>query len=137
MILKGPSRNAVSVALSVMTPPRRLRSRRAFTLVEIMIVVLIIGVLASIAVPNFIRARQTSRTSACLKNLRALDGAKEQWAMDMKKNTGDACVQADLMPAAGTTYLKSWPVCPAGGNYTVAPVGTNPACSYGGTHAIP
>ena len=53
-----------------------------FTLVEIMIVVAIIGLLAAIAIPNFVRARKTAQTNACLNNLRQIDGAKQQWALE-------------------------------------------------------
>ncbi len=110
-------------------------ARRGFTLVEIMIVVLIIGILLAIAVPNFVRARDTSRTNSCVANLKAVDAAKEQWAMDNKKSTGDAVTMADI--AASGQYLKSTPTCPSGGTYTVANVGTNPSCSTGGTHVLP
>jgi prepilin-type N-terminal cleavage/methylation domain-containing protein len=51
-----------------------------FTLVEIMIVVAIIGLLAAIAIPNFIRARSNSQMNACINNMRQLDGAAQQWA---------------------------------------------------------
>src|SRR5438445_12669066 len=58
-------------------------SRQAgFTLVEIMIVVAIIVLWAAIAIPNFVRERQTSQTNACINNLRQIDGAKQQWALE-------------------------------------------------------
>ncbi len=108
--------------------------RKGFTLVEIMIVVLIIGVLMSIAVPGFIQARQSARKSACIDNMKQIENAKEQWAMDNKKSTGDSVAFSDLV---GTTlYLKSAPSCPAAGTYTINPISTIPACDVSG-HVLP
>jgi len=61
----------------------------AFTLVEIMIVVAIIGLLAAIAIPNFVKARENAQLNSILNNLRIIEGAKDQWALEMKKGTGD------------------------------------------------
>ena len=80
-----------------------MRGRKGFTLVEIMIVVAIIGLLAAIAIPSFIKARESSQTNACINNLRQIDAAKEQWALANKKVTGDAVVLLH-QAAAGTGF---------------------------------
>lgn len=108
--------------------------RRAFTLIEIMIVVLIIGILLAIAVPNFIRARESSRSKACVANLRLIDSAKEQWAMDNRASTGTAAPAMTALAGSGsTTYIKTTPICPSSGTYSVNAIATNPVCSYGTT----
>jgi prepilin-type N-terminal cleavage/methylation domain-containing protein len=106
-----------------------LRTRRGFTLVEIMIVVVIIGVLLAIAVPNFVRARESSRAKSCVSNLKSINGAMEQWAMDNKKASGQPVVTTDLY---GTDkYVKAEPVCPGGGEYIIEAVGIDPTCTVG------
>ena len=121
---------------------RRTRIRKsAFTLVEIMIVVLIIGILLAIAVPNFVHARETSRGKACIANLKQIQSAEDQWAIDNKKTSADTPVLAtDLV--GPTLYMKAVPLCPSAGTYTVAAVGTDPTCSVGAAttyapHALP
>ncbi|MHB0912307.1 MAG: competence type IV pilus major pilin ComGC [Armatimonadota bacterium] len=112
---------------------RQMRNNKGFTLIEIMIVVLIIGILLAIAVPNFIKARETSRTKACIASLRQIDAAKEQWAMDNKKTTGDEPTAANLYGSAN--YIKSAPLCPSGGTYAISAIGTDPTCTISG-HAL-
>lgn len=99
---------------------------RGFTLVEVMIVVLIIGILMSIAVPQFLQAREQARYKTCLSNLHKINEAKEMRAMDLKMVDGDACTMADISPA----YIRMTPVCPAGGGYTSQVIGTPPTCSF-------
>ncbi|MBN2506515.1 MAG: prepilin-type N-terminal cleavage/methylation domain-containing protein [Verrucomicrobia bacterium] len=106
-------------------------SRKAgFTLVEIMIVVAIIGLLAAIAIPNFVRARQSSQTSACIANLKQIDGAKATWALEMKKTNLDTPTDADLFGA--TLYIREKPQCPGGGTYSLNAVDTKPTCTVAG-----
>ena len=102
--------------------------RSAFTLVEIMIVVAIIGLLAAIAIPNFIKAREASQKNACIANLKQIDGAKNTWALEEKKVNSDSPTDAVLF---GTTlYIREKPVCPANGTYTLGVVSDKPVCSY-------
>jgi prepilin-type N-terminal cleavage/methylation domain-containing protein len=108
------------------------KTHRAFTLIEIMIVVLIIGILLGIAVPNFVRSRESARAKACVANLKQIDSAKQQWAMDNRAAAGGT-VTGDMATLVGTTgYIKSTPVCPSSGTYTLGTIEVNPICSIGG-----
>jgi prepilin-type N-terminal cleavage/methylation domain-containing protein len=78
------------------------KSRGGFTLVEIMIVVAIIALLAAIAVPNFLRARKRSQATRILEDLRMIDSAIDQYAIETNKISGAACDWADVQK-----YLKT------------------------------
>ncbi len=67
------------------------------------------GMLAAIAIPNFVKARATAQQNACINNLRQLDAVKQQWALEKNKTATDVPTQEDLMP-----FLRKWPVCPQG-----------------------
>ena len=97
-----------------------------FSLIEIMIVVTLIGMLAVIAIPNAVQARTTSQKTTCINNLRQINSAIQQWALEQKQAPGAPVTVADITP-----YLKNPVVCPAGGtsfsdSYTLTGV-ANPA----------
>jgi prepilin-type N-terminal cleavage/methylation domain-containing protein len=104
------------------------KSRKSgFTLVEIMIVVAIIGLLAAIAIPNFVKARTASQKSACIANLKQIDGAKATWALETKKTASATPGTTDLF--GSTNYIAVEPSCPASGSvYTMTAVDTKTAC---------
>ena len=106
----------------------RTTNKGGFTLVEIMIVVAIIGLLAAIAIPNFVRARTQSQKNACINNLRQIDGATQSWALENNQPPTAAVTYANI-----SSYLKNAVICPSGGtafsdSYSVTTVTNKPTC---------
>lgn len=103
-----------------------------------MIVVAIIGLLASIAIPNFMKSRETANKTACISNLRQIDGAIQVWSLETKKDTGQSVGYEDI-----SSYMRNLVVCPAGGtsfgdSYTITTVDTRPTCQRKPeTHKLP
>jgi prepilin-type N-terminal cleavage/methylation domain-containing protein len=115
-----------------------------FTLVEIMIVVAIIGLLAAIAIPNFVKARTTSQQNACINNLRLIDSSKQQWALEQRKQSTDTPAGTDLQPYLGRGVNGELPACPVdpqnafSSSYTANSVGTTPVCQIvSSSHVLP
>jgi prepilin-type N-terminal cleavage/methylation domain-containing protein len=114
-----------------------------FTLVEIMIVVAIIGLLAAIAIPNFVRARTTSQQNACINNLRLIDSAKQSWALEKGKQSTDSPADSDIQPYLGRGTAGGLPFCPVDSaqgfdtSYSAEAVGIKPVCNIvSSTHVL-
>jgi competence protein ComGC len=94
----------------------------------------IIGLLAAIAIPNFVKARTTAQMHACINNLHQIESAKQVWALEHKKETTDTptAQELDAYIPGRFSHLK----CPAGGTYTINAVGEKPTCSIP-NHQLP
>jgi prepilin-type N-terminal cleavage/methylation domain-containing protein len=121
--------------------------RAGFTLVEIMIVVAIIGLLAAIAIPNFLRARSTSQQNACINNLRQIDGATQQWALQTGQTPSAPVSTSAIQPFLGDGVAGQLPYCPLSSahsfhaSYSLGTVSQAPQCLLGTDtsylHALP
>ena len=115
----------------------RKKSEGGFSMVEIMCVVVLVGLLSSVALPNFIKARTGAHTNTCINNLREIDEAIQQWALDEKRGANSAVDFADI-----SGYLKRNVICPAGGatfsdSYLISIVSVGPTCQrFPAEHAL-
>jgi hypothetical protein len=89
--------------------------------------ILFIPLMIAIAIPNFVKARSVAQTNACINNLRQIDAAENQWALENNKTKDAVPTAQELSPflKGGFESLH----CPAGGTYTTGPVGEGPTCS--------
>ena len=101
--------------------------RKGFTLVEMLIVVVIIGLLAVIAWPNYIKYRSRAQVGTCINNLQKIEGAKAQWAFENRKDNDSIPVMDDLTP-----FLQHdmTPACPSDGSYRPRRVSKQATCSF-------
>ena len=128
------NRPAFAYSVGMNTPEGCLtvgNSSQGYASTALLAPVAVVGMLSAIAIPNFVKARATSQQNACINNLRQIDAAKNQWALEKGKKPTDVPTTQDLLP-----YLRSWPVCPAGGTYTIGAVGEIPTCSIP-SHKLP
>ena len=116
---------------------RGRKSEQGFTLVEIMIVAAIIGMLAAIVIPNFVRARITSRTNVCVNNLRMIAAAKDLAAIELRLAETVTPTTTQITPYLKTRQLvNGLPKEPQNGAYTVEALSADPTCSVGGDHTL-
>ena len=98
--------------------------------IAVPVVIAVIGLLAAIAIPNFVKARNSAQKNACVLNLKSINSAKMSWKVEHNKRGTDEPTDADLF---GTQkYMQVKPVCPADGIYIIGPVDQKPACTVAG-----
>jgi competence protein ComGC len=103
---------------------------------------LVLPMLAAIAIPNFVKARSTAQANACINNLRQIDAAANEFALEHSKTNGEAMnFPEDLTPYIKLNAQGKIPACPAGGTYSIKHVGDIPTCSLGNSvtpaHVLP
>ena len=106
-----------------------------------MVVVAIVGLLAAIGIPNFVHARMNGQKNACINNLRQIDGAKQEWALDAKAGPADSVTLDIIKPYLGRGTAGNLPHCPADptfspNDYVVGDLQTPPTCSIVPSHVL-
>ena len=106
---------------------------RRKTAIAILAVVFVAS-LSAVVMPHLIHARSTTATNVCVNNLRQIDAAKQQWAMEYHRTINDIPSWKDILPFLGYGRDANLDAmqCPAGGNYSIRRIGDVPTCSIGG-----
>ncbi len=113
---------------------RRTSPTHAFTLIEIVLVVALVGLLALIAIPNVLKARTRSQTSMCISNLRQIHDAKQQWALELHRPADAEPLKSDIAPYLGRKGNIDAISCPAertglfDNSYNINQVTNPPSC---------
>jgi len=106
-----------------------------------MIVVAIIGMLAAMAIPRYVKARDNAQLQTCINNLRQYDGAVQQYALELKLPSTASYTLDVLKPYIKLDSTSNLPACPASGQYSAGATVTNPpTCSLSATspyHKLP
>jgi len=121
---------------------RRNSPMKKTKILIIPIVFLLFGFVIVIVIPNFVRATHETAANACINNLRQIESAKEQWALENGKTNGTIVTENDIKPYIKLDSNGNLPKCPAGGTYIIGRVGENPKCSIGtsawpNSHVLP
>jgi hypothetical protein len=107
------------------------------TVVKWVALCLFIGLLVAVAIPNFIKPRVTYAENACVNNLRQIEAAAQEFALEKGKTNGEAInYPDDLTPFIKLNKDGKIPPCPSGGIYSIKKVGDVPTCSLG-TNVVP
>jgi prepilin-type N-terminal cleavage/methylation domain-containing protein len=110
-----------------------VEQQRGFAALEVLIVVVMLALLFSIAVPGMISATENTNRRSCIANLHEIEAAKEQYAVEHHASNDTLLPPRALVPE----YMPKWPVCQAGGKYQINPIDTPAQCSLAGNHTLP
>lgn len=121
---------------------QNINARSAFSILEIFLLLCVIGIIVAIAMPNFNSGPRTSPANACINNLRQIDAAACEFALETHLTNGDRInFPTDLTPYIKLNKDGKIPPCPQGGVYSIKKVGESPTCSLSNTvtpvHILP